>query len=310
MPVFGYGDNYGDRYGQVYSVEVLAVPATANVAGVDVGVTTDSGRVLVSATPSTTESGEALESGSISINAVVDGAEVIPVFESGSVSSTATPSIRELQGVVESGAIQSAVANTITEIAQALESGSVPVDVIPSITDRSLLNESGEITTTAAFRFNPFVTTDSDDPVDAFRTILQEVRSQAYALTRPDVYAIWEVDPQQRLNKPDPAVYIWSPTPGNFDRFSADGQLTTDTRNVELLVMTLSESKTHRYTESIIDIVGDYVDDNADLTVYEDVDVDTVSDERGDKLFGETDHYINTIEFSTARLRETDSLGR
>jgi len=91
MPVFGYGDNYGDRYGQVYSVEVLAVPATPNVAGADVGVITDSGRVLVSATPSTTESGEAFESGSIPINAVVDGAEVIPVFESGSVSSEAKP---------------------------------------------------------------------------------------------------------------------------------------------------------------------------------------------------------------------------
>jgi len=72
--------------------------------------------------------------------------------------------------------------------------------------------------------------------------------------------------------------------------------------------MTYSASATHRYTENIIDIVGDYVDDNAQLTVYEDVDVDSVADERGDHIFGESDHYINTIEISTSRLRTTNNV--
>jgi len=288
MPLKGYGDDYGDRYAQVYSVEVLTATGTGSLSGTETGRATESGTILTTVVPTLSEFGRTSESGRVSASGVLAGTE--------------------LAKAVESGAIDVGATQSLTELTRALESGAVSATIQPAIESFSRVFESGSIDGTATFRFNPLVFTDSDDPVDAFKIILQEVRSQAYALSRPDVFAMWEVDPQQRLKKPDPAVYVWSPTAGSLDRFSADGDLTTDSRTVELMVMTYSASATHRYTENIIDIVGDYVDDNAQLTVYEDVDVDTVADERGDHIFGESDHYINTIEISTSRLRTTNNV--
>ena len=149
------------------------------------------------------------------------------------------------------------------------------------------------------------VTTNTDDPVEMVVDILSGTPDSDYTLDPPDIFEMWEVDPQQRLKKPDPAVYVWSPTPGTIDRFSADGDLQIDGRIIECMILTYDKSETHRYAEDIVDIMGDYVDDNADLTIQEDIDPTGVEDNRGDKIRGRSDHYLMTVEIATERLRTT-----
>jgi len=150
-----------------------------------------------------------------------------------------------------------------------------------------------------------FAESDSDDPVEMVYDILSATPSDWFTLTTPEVYRMWDVDPQQRLKNPNPAVYVWSPTPGTIGRFSADGDLLDDQRSVECLIMTYDKAETHRYTEDIIRIIARFVDDNANTTVFEDVDPTNVEDLRGDKIRGRSDHYINTIELETRRLRDS-----
>ena len=150
-------------------------------------------------------------------------------------------------------------------------------------------------------------TSSSDDPVEMVVEILSADLTE-YTLDPPDIFRMWDLDPQQRLKNPDPAVYVWSPTPGSEDRFSADGSLLTDSRTVECMIMTYDEAKTHRYAEDIIDILGNYIDDNANLTLFEDVDPSVPSDERGEHIFGESNHYIMTVELDTQRLRFTGQI--
>jgi len=330
MPVQGYGDDYGNRYAEVYSVEVIQLPATASLSlteGVTDPTTFETLSATATASPELNEFVRAFESGEISTVAIVRGSdskiqtesgsilatsnlnavEFVSASESGAIQATGQPAFDEFVRAFESGEIQSTGIPAIDEFVRAFESGAVVSTPGFDIKTITKVFESGGINATAQYRFTPLVFTDSDDPVDAFRTVLRNIREQDYNAPKPDIYAMWEVDPQQRLKNPDPTVYVWSPTPGSLDRFSADGDLTTDERTVELMVMTYDSALTHRYTESLIDIISNYVDDNANLTVYEDVDVDTVADERGDHIFGESDHYINTIEISTARLRPTNS---
>ena len=150
-------------------------------------------------------------------------------------------------------------------------------------------------------------TSDTDDPV-AFVVEVLSADTNTWTLDAPDVFAMWDVDPQQRLKNPDPTIYVWSPTPGSEDRFSADGSLLTDSRTVECMIMGFDNAAVHRYAEETIDILGSYVDDNANLTLYEDVDPTVASDERGEKLYGESNHYIKTVEVETQRLRNTGKL--
>lgn len=292
---------------QGFAFESGRIPTTALVSGIESGLATESGQVQVSGATSVQELGLATESGQVVSLAQLSGVESGSATESGGIRGVSQPTISELARAFESGGVTATGVSTIDELVGVLESGGLTATPNFDIKAIGGIVESGGIEATARYRFTPLVSTDSDDPVDAFRTILQNVRAQDYGLPSPDIYAMWEVDPQQRLKNPDPTVYVWSPTPGSLTRFSADGDLTTDTRTVELMVMTYDAAQTHRYTESLIDIIGDYVDDNANLTVYEDVDVDTVADGRGDHIFGESDHYINTIEISTARLRPTNS---
>jgi len=147
------------------------------------------------------------------------------------------------------------------------------------------------------------VSTSTDDPVDMVKTILTDTADTDYTLAPPDIFAMWEVDSQQRLKNPDPTVYVWSPTAAAINRFSADGDTLIDERTVECMVLTYSDSETHRYVEDIVDIMGDYIDDNADLTIQEDIEPSSIDDNRGDKLYGNSDHYIMTIEIETERLR-------
>jgi len=212
--------------------------------------------------------------------------------------------VDEFVRVFETGATESVGTLTADEFVTAFDSGSVDSTATITGLEVAKVTDTGSFSATAELRFTPLVVTDSDDPVEAFRTIFAGIKRQNFRLPKPDVFAMWDVDPQQRLKKPDPALYVWSPTTGAIERFSADGDLHTDTRTVEIMVVTLDESQTHLYTEDIIDILKRYTDDNADLTIYEDVDPTTVEDNRGDNIYGKSDHYIMSVELETQRLRD------
>jgi len=311
MTLKAYGDDYGNRYAQVYSSEVARVEALATVnADTEVlGLTQfESGSVSVAGSVRGSELGKDAQSGSVSVTATPSLQTTDRAVERGSVTATGTFNSNQFIRVFESGGTQATGSFSVDEFVRVFESGGVRFTGTPFVDATAKATDTARVTADATVRFTPLVITDSDDPVDAFRTILSEIKRQNFRLPKPDVYAMWDIDPQQRLKNPDPTAYIWSPTGGSLDRFSSDGDLLTDSRTVEIMVMTYSEAETHRYTEDIIEIIGRYIDDNSELTVYEDIDAVGVSDERGDHIFGESNHYINTIEIETQRLRSADNL--
>jgi len=307
MALKAYGDDYGNRYAQVYTSETPRVDALATLAAETTvrGLKAfETGTVVGSATLSGAELGRDSQTGTFTATARFDGTGVQRALENGSLAATGTLTVDEFVRVFETGNTIGVGTPAVDEFVRVFEAGEFQITGAPSVLDVAKSIQTGSFSATAELRFTPLVVTDSDDPVEAFRTIFAGIKRQNFRLPKPDVFAMWDVDPQQRLKKPDPALYVWSPTTGAIERFSADGDLHTDTRTVEIMVVTLDESQTHRYTEDIIDILKRYTDDNADLTIYEDVGPTTVEDNREDNIYGKSDHYIMSVELETQRLRD------
>jgi len=119
----------------------------------------------------------------------------------------------------------------------------------------------------------------------------------------PDRIApIWEFDHNDRINYPDPAFYVWSPTDASIEKFSIDGDNLLEDSTIETLIFTLDATKTKEYQRDVLEILSDYYDDNEDRTDYYEIAPQSVSDLRNEHISGRTDHYIASVTVETNRF--------
>jgi len=141
------------------------------------------------------------------------------------------------------------------------------------------------------------------DPIDAIVKLLN--KDITYRLDKPDRIApIWEYSHNDRINFPDPALYVYAPTEASIDKFSIDGDSTNQTNTIEILIMTLDESKTRGYQSDIVSELTQFYDDNQTETGFHRFANITASDIRNEHITQQTDHYIASVTVEVQKFTD------
>ena len=143
------------------------------------------------------------------------------------------------------------------------------------------------------------------DAVSQIVALLKETNNSRWRYDKPDrIDPIWEYSHNDRINFPDPALYVYAPTEATIDKFSIDADTTNQTNTVEILVMTLSEVKTRSYQQQFIRYLAQFYDDNQTETGFHRFQNITASDIRNEHITQQTDHYIASITVEVQRFTD------
>jgi len=135
---------------------------------------------------------------------------------------------------------------------------------------------------------------DSLDPITQMVVILDD--ASIYEPDKPDRIApIWEYSHNDRINYPNPALYIYAPTEASINKFSIDGNSANQTKTIEILIMTLDEIETRGYQSNVISALTQLYDDNQQQTAFHRFGNITASDIRNEHITQQTDHYIASV---------------
>jgi hypothetical protein len=145
------------------------------------------------------------------------------------------------------------------------------------------------------------VSTSTPDAVQAVIDVLDGYTG--WTNTSPDVYHQHDVSQQDKQSKPDPAIYVWSPTDGDLSQFSGDNDSLVDIRTVECSIWTLDATDTHEYHEDTIDFLQSYAGDNYSNLDFHHIRPNSVTDSRSENVARMTDHYIMSIQVELQELR-------
>jgi len=145
-------------------------------------------------------------------------------------------------------------------------------------------------------------TTSEDHHVEAVIDLLQQATEWSTA-TDPTVRAYWEDSQSERGPGADqPAIaYVWSPVDSTLDRFSMDSDL-RETNTVEIQLWSLDEQEPVTLQRDVINILGQYLDDNKINTPYTDLQPSSASDYRAQTPARSTGHYIMSVQVDTDAL--------
>jgi hypothetical protein len=122
--------------------------------------------------------------------------------------------------------------------------------------------------------------------------------------TVPDRIApLWEFSHSDRINYPDPALYVWSPVETDLQKFSIDGDHMLEDETIEVLIMTLESTLTKEYQRDVIQILSSYYNDNEQNTNYYTINPTTASDLRNEHLADQTDHYLSTVQIEPRKYQ-------
>lgn len=139
-------------------------------------------------------------------------------------------------------------------------------------------------------------TSSATDSVETVYDLLDGAQSSVWTNADPEVHHMWDVSARGRENNNDPSLYVWSPVEGDLSRFSADGDHLIDNQVVEISVWTLDSINTTEYAEDVIDLLGDYIEDNEDKITFRNIAPTSVNDLRAEHVTRNTDHYIIAIQ--------------
>jgi len=141
------------------------------------------------------------------------------------------------------------------------------------------------------------------DPIDAIVKLLN--KDITYQLDKPKRIApIWEYSHNDRINFPNPALYVYPPTETPIDKFSIDGDSTNQTNTIEILIMTLDETKTRGYQSDIVTGLTQFYDDNQQQTEFHRFENITASDIRNEHITQQTDHYIGSVTVEVQKFTD------
>lgn len=100
-------------------------------------------------------------------------------------------------------------------------------------------------------------------------------------------------------------IYVWSPTDSTLDQFSIDETEQEANHTAEIQIWSLDETETVTLQNDVVQIMSQYLNDNAIQTPYTELGPSTVSDFREQKNARVTEHYITSVELQTRGLEST-----
>jgi hypothetical protein len=148
----------------------------------------------------------------------------------------------------------------------------------------------------------------SEFAVEAIHDLLTgaDATDWATAGDPPDRFGfLWDFDHNDRINYPDPALYLWSPVDTDISKFSADGDRMLEDNTVEIVVMTLDSLTTKQYERDVIQIISQYYDDNESDTEFYTIPPSNKSDLRNEHIPQQTDHYMSTVHVEPRKYQAT-----
>jgi len=141
------------------------------------------------------------------------------------------------------------------------------------------------------------------DPIEELVTLLDD--SSIYQLDKPERIApIWEYSHNDRINFPNPALYVYAPTEATVDKFAIDGDSINQTNTIEILIMTLDEFDIRGYQSDVVAGLTQFYDDNQQQTGFHRFQSITASDIRNEHITQQTDHYIASVTVEVQKFTD------
>jgi hypothetical protein len=141
------------------------------------------------------------------------------------------------------------------------------------------------------------------DPIGHIAALLDD--ASIYQFDKPERIApIWEYSHNDRINFPDPALYVYAPTEATVDKFAIDGDSINQTNTIEILIMTLDELETRGYQSDIVAGLTQFYDDNQTETGFHRFANITASDIRNEHITQQTDHYIASVTVEVQKFTD------
>ena len=151
-------------------------------------------------------------------------------------------------------------------------------------------------------------TSNDPQPVNAILELLQNSDPSVWPNSTKPTAKHYYADPQgdrgPAADQP-PILYVWNPTDGDIESFSADNSFQVENLAVEIQVWTLDESESTPYQRALAQFMSEYARDNYSRTDFHELAPNTQGDYRHETPARQTNHYVTTLEVSTSDLQAT-----
>ncbi len=147
------------------------------------------------------------------------------------------------------------------------------------------------------------------DPITQIVRLLDATNEAAWRYGKPERIApIWEYSHNDRVNYPDPALYIYTPADSVVDKFGIEGDNFNQTITIEILIMTLESSETQGYVGDTTTLITQLYDDNAKNSNFHRFSNVNAADLRNEHITQQTDHYLASVTFEIQRFTDIADL--
>jgi hypothetical protein len=285
------------------------VSGTATVQAKNIIIASGSGRAIGDAARPIQGLASASGNGLMSGTATVQAKNTIAASGSGQATGSAIRPARLLS--VATGSGQLAGTATASPQTQSVASGSGLVSGTATPTKKVIRPKAasgfGEMFGSAR-RPIPF------DPIQQIVSLINKTNDSRWRYGKPDRIApIWEYSHNDRINFPNAAFYIYTPTESTVDKFGIEGESFNQTITVEILIMTLEATETQGYVGDTAEFITQLYNDNTQNTVqFHRFGNITASDLRNEHMGQQTDHYLASVTFEIQRfksVRDLESVG-
>jgi len=153
------------------------------------------------------------------------------------------------------------------------------------------------------------------DPIQQIVKLINDTNDSRWRYGKPERIApIWEYSHNDRINFPNPALYIYTPAESTVDKFGIEGESFNQTITIEILIMTLEATETQGYVGDTAEFITQLYNDNTQNTkqLHRFGNI-TASDLRNEHMGQQTDHYLASVTFEIQRfdsIRDLESVGQ
>ncbi|AFH22400.1 hypothetical protein OSG_eHP24_00125 [environmental Halophage eHP-24] len=147
------------------------------------------------------------------------------------------------------------------------------------------------------------------DAVAQIVNLLNETNDSRWRYGKPErIDPIWEYSHNDRINFPNPALYVYTPSDASIDKFGIEGESFNQTITIEILVMTLEATETQAYISETAELITQLYDDNTANSNFHRFGNINLADLRNEHVPQQTDHYIGTVTFEIQRFAAIPAL--
>jgi len=147
------------------------------------------------------------------------------------------------------------------------------------------------------------------DAVAQIVNLLNETNDSRWRYGKPDrIDPIWEYSHNDRVNFPNPALYVYTPSDASIDKFGIEGDSFNQTITIEILIMTLESTETQAYISDTAELITQLYDDNTANSNFHRFGNINLADLRNEHVPQQTDHYIGTVTFEIQRFAAIPAL--